>query len=287
MKNSIVSKKDLISFIKKLLFCLFLISMITTISLAKNEVNINPGSIKIEINGYSDEIYANHNLTVKQKHKKGRDIFYQLSDYYLEGVNLAEYIMVKTPYASHYQSLDQPVLFLDKEDELSEVTIKMRLDQNIWDAFSRFSKKEKYSLVLFSDKGQDVKIDLHLDIKNTFIVNPGEIAITADNGPGFYQAEDYVTISINRGNSNWNLLIEAEPLVYQGNGADGSSQINPDDIYISHNNSNNFLSLETPYLINGYNYGNKTDIDLYLGTEVKWEHIAGNYTGQVIITISE
>ncbi|MFW5972321.1 MAG: hypothetical protein ACOCRL_02415 [Bacillota bacterium] len=282
MINSIVKIKELKIFIKRFLICLFILFSITTISLA----SISPGSIKIDIDSSSDELYANNSLTLRKKHKHGLDIYYQIADYYLDGVNLAEYIMAKTPYTSYYQSLDQAVLFLDEADELSEVIIKMRLDENILNILSRSSNK-KHTLDLFSKNGKNVKIDLHLKIESTFTVIPGEIDIIADNGPAFYTAEDYVTIGINRENSNWNILIEAEPIVYQGNYNTANSQINPEDLYISLNSNDNFVSLETPYLINGYNYSKKTDIDLYLGTEINWEHIAGDYSGQVIITISE
>ncbi|MEJ6951225.1 hypothetical protein [Natronospora cellulosivora (SeqCode)] len=286
MVNQKSYKKNIRSYMKKVFIILLVCSAFTSFVLA-NGAHLTPGSIKIDIDFFADAAYANNNLRVRRHKADDINIYYQIADKYIEGVNLAEYLMVKTPYANHYQSMDQAVLFLENGDNQVEISIKFRIDRNIWRILSRLQDKKIYRLDLVSENGASITINLHVHIRSSFTVSPNEINIIADNGPGFYQAEEHVRIDIDMQNSNWNLLIEAKPLHYQDYTGNNGLFIEKEDLYISIDGSENFHSLAVPYQISGSNYGNKANIDLILETEIKWEHLAGNYLGEVIITISE
>ncbi len=276
-------KIKLITIHSVLLLSILLFSNIDYISAdqGQGDVNIHPGTIKFDIKDPVDDVPANHNLTLSRKKMSEKDVYYRVIDKYVNGINLAEYVMAKTPYVSGYQELDNPVRFLATEDENVEISLKLRIDSQFWDNVS----DGEYDLDLVSDKGRSVKIRIFVNKSSLFTVTPRTVNILADDGPGVYGSQNPVNIYVNSNNRRWNIDIEANPLIYQGNL--DSSPVMTRDIYLSVNSSNNYISLDNLYRLTGSNYGKKANIELYFQVDVGNEHFAGDYSGEVVLTISE
>ena len=279
MKNYLIQRKKgiLLILVGILIFLLF---NIVSVSAKRDLANIHPGAIKFTIEDPVENMSANHNLIVDRK-KNDENIYYRVIDSYIYGINLAEYVMARTPYAGDYQILDRPVRFLSAGDDRVEISIKFKVDDIFWETVPDGS----YNLQLISNKGKSVKIMVKVKKSPLIKISPRAVHITADDGPGLYQSWDPVNIDINNSNSRWYIDIEANPLIYHDR--NNSLSVNPRDIYLSLNTATNFISLDNVYRINGNNYGSRANIDLYFQVDVRENIIAGHYSGQLIFTISE
>jgi len=247
-----------------------------------DKINVSPGALQFWVETPHTDLPANHVLRFSRKKANDKNVYYRVIDNSGCPVDISEYILAKTPYYSDYQSLDKPVLFLAREDESSIIYLKLKIDDYLWQHLS----DGVYKLELVSDWGKSVKINIHVKKTSYLTVYPDKINIIADNGPGKYQSKDSVTVYISNSNNRWNLDISATPLTYQGSEGDNVPVVEKGDIYVSVDSRNNFINLNNPYRLSGKNYGSTTSIDLYFQAGVGYKHYAGDYRGEIILTIS-
>lgn len=245
------------------------------------KINIHPGTVHFRVEEPLPEVPANHLLHVHRNKKEVTgNVYYTVIDNSQSPVNLARYIMAMTPYYSDYQALDSPVLFLAKEDDQATIELKLKIDSTFW----QMVPDGKYDLELVSDKGKSANIKIWVNKVSYMLVTPDKIDIFADNGPGTYYGQEAATVYIKSVNNKWHLDIKATPLYYQGD-LDGAPLIEPKDIYISTERLKNFRSLADIYRISGEKYGNIANLYLYVRVDVGDKHYAGDYSGQIILTI--
>ena len=176
-------------------------------------INIHPGTVQFRVEEPVSEVPANHMLVIHRNKKDVQgNVYYTVVDNSKSPINLARYIVAKTPYYSDYQPLDSPVLFLAKEDDRATIELKLRLDSLFW----RLVPDGKYDLHLVSDKGKSVNIKIWVNKVSFMVVTPDNINIVADNGPGTYYSQETASVYINSANNKWLLDIRATPLFYQG-----------------------------------------------------------------------
>lgn len=245
-------------------------------------INIHPGTVQFRVEEPVSEVPANHMLVIHRNKKDVQgNVYYTVVDNSKSPIDLARYIVAKTPYYSDYQSLDSPVLFLAKEDDRATIELKLRLDSLFW----RLVPDGKYDLHLVSDKGKSVNIKIWVNKVSFMVVTPDNINIVADNGPGTYYSQETASVYINSANNKWLLDIRATPLFYQGDNNE-ALVIEPGNIYISTDRLKNYRSLADVYRISGERYGNVANLNFYIKVDVGTEHFAGDYKGQIILTVS-
>lgn len=246
------------------------------------KINIHPGTVQFRVEEPVPEVPANHILSIHRNKKDVTgNVYYTVVDNSRSPINLARYIVARTPYYSDYQPLDSPVLFLAKEDDRATIELKLRLDNLFW----RFVPDGNYDLQLISDKGKAVNIKIRVNKASFMVVTPDNLNIVADKGPGTYYSQEAASVYINSATNKWHLDIKATPLLYQGD-ANGAPVIEPGNIYISTERLKNYRSLADVYRISGEKYGNIANLNLYIRVDVGSEHYAGNYKGQIILTVS-
>lgn len=264
-----------------LLFVIFL-GIVSEICYSKHTVS--PGHINIELSSPEEDGFANHHLKLKNN-KHEENIYYYASDFTLNKKKYkhkipAQYLQALTPYDSYFQPLDNSVLFLAAKQDQAEVVIKL--------------SKEAWNLVpagdywgsLKSSDGREVDVKISINKPANIIIFPDEISINATEGPGIYQGTNKVTVKINNNNKNWILYITAEPLVIENTGY--TSHIPPDNLFLAVDNDDGpYNSLIDGYQLDSLNYGSMAVFDLYLQARVEWSHQAGNYTGDIVFTLSE
>lgn len=281
-------KIDLYKLIRKFLLIIIVVSLCffnTEITLAgnnSNKVNIHPGAVKFDIMNPVSEVSGNHNLRIDRKGKTEKNVYYWIVDNSQSPIDLASYVIAKTPYNSTYQSLNKPVLFLAKEDNYASISLKFRIDNYFWINVP----DGNYHFDLLSDRGKSVNVIVKVNKVSYMTVYPDRLNIFANKGPGTYQSQGKATVYINNMNNKWNLDIKANPLIYQGKSGKNPPVVKADDIYVSVDNKDNFTDLGDAYRLNGNNYGNIANVDLYFQVDVGYEHHAGNYSGQIVLTIS-
>ncbi|NLJ84394.1 MAG: hypothetical protein GX336_05750 [Halanaerobiaceae bacterium] len=245
-------------------------------------INIHPGTVQFRVEEPVSEVPANHMLVIHRNKKDVQgNVYYTVVDNSKSPIDLARYIVAKTPYYSDYQPLDSPVLFLAKEDDRATIELKLRLDSLFW----RLVPDGKYDLHLVSDKGKSVNIKIWVNKVSFMVVTPDNINIVADNGPGTYYSQETASVYINSANNKWLLDIRATPLFYQGDNNE-ALVIEPGNIYISTDRLKNYRSLADVYRISGERYGNVANLNFYIKVDVGTEHFAGDYKGQIILTVS-
>jgi len=245
-------------------------------------INIHPGTVQFRVEEPVPEVPANHILSIHRNKKDVQgNVYYTVVDNSKSPIDLARYIVAKTPYYSDYQPLDSPVLFLAKEDDRATIELKLRLDSLFW----RLVPDGKYDLHLVSDKGKSVNIKIWVNKVSFMVVTPDNINIVADNGPGTYYSQETASVYINSANNKWLLDIRATPLFYQGDNNE-ALVIEPGNIYISTDRLKNYRSLADVYRISGERYGNVANLNFYIKVDVGTEHFAGDYKGQIILTVS-
>ncbi|MFP4662252.1 MAG: hypothetical protein ACLFPF_08675 [Halanaerobiales bacterium] len=263
---------------------LLLIVCISEAFADQGDVTINPGNLNFTIEDPVDDVppMNNKNITVKRKKKTEGNVYYRVRDYHVSDINLAEYVMARTPYDSDFQNLNNPVLFSQEGDERVEIEIIIRIDEDFWINVP----DGNYKLELYSDKGGSVQLKVNVEKSSLMIISPGNVNILADSGPGLYKGHEPVNVNVNNNNHRWSIDIEVNPLTYQGNYGN-AVDLQTSDIYLSVDSRDNYFSMENIYRLYGSDYGKTASIDLYFQVDVGQQHIAGDYSGEVIFTISE
>ncbi|MFP4015663.1 MAG: hypothetical protein ACLFUI_01405 [Halanaerobiales bacterium] len=282
IKKDTTIKKKYITF---LITALLLITCISEVYADGGDINIR-GRKQLDyvIDAPGGNIPADKNLTIKRKQQTEGNVYYTVEDYYISNFNLAEYIMARTPHDSDYQPLHDGVIFSREgdDDKWIDIEVIVRVDNAFWANVPNGI----YNITMNSDKGPKVTLSITVEKSNVMIISPGSVNILADSGPGLYQGQETVSLNIDYSNQRWVVAIEAFPMTYQGN-FDNAVDVNTSDIYMSIGSNNSFFSLDNIYRLYGNDYGESPGIDLYFQVDVGQEHIAGDYSGEILFTISE
>jgi hypothetical protein len=217
-----------------------------------------------------------------------QNVFYYATDFTSKGHGNNDYIIpagflaARTEYQPDFQPLDNSVLFLAANQDEAEVVLK--LSKEAW----HLVPAGKYEGDLISIGGKkDYKVTIEIIKEASLIIYPDSISITATDGPGTYQGDNKVTLNINNYNRQWVLTITAEPLIKE-DVVDNPSLIPPGNLYLAIDNPDGpYYNLGQGYQLDGFNYGNRAIFDIYLRARVDWSHQAGNYSGDIIFTLSE
>jgi hypothetical protein len=193
-----------------------------------------------------------------------------------------EYILARTPYRSTYQSFNNSVFFLARND--TKARVKFKLAKEVWNKVS----SGVYKGWLQSVNGQSIRVIVRIKPYINVAIEPPNIKINAETGPGVYKAKDKVTVRVEANHPNWNLRIYAEPLIYEGDNSDEVRKISPEKLLMALDGEDgSYSNLASGIEISGSNYRRGRIFDAFFKAKVGWEDTAGMYRGKVYFTITK
>lgn len=260
---------------------------------AAKEVKISGGAINFHIKTKPspDEqyIYTTDVLTLEWKDKADRENIYFEATELFDGEAMLppESIEAATSY-SGYQRLDTPILFLKaNEDKLVEVSF--RLSSEAWSKAGNFHG----SLIATDQKGNaiggigPINIHAHVHKYTCLDVDAGEdgmIVVDADRGPGMYEAERKIGLTVTTNTQPWILAISSEYLRLSSES--DSSPIPPENIWVRLDGSGEEANMAEGLVLSGP-AGKVTRHELAVKVKTELEHISGIYKGKLKLTLSE
>jgi hypothetical protein len=294
MINIFVIDENKLIFLLSILLSICIIICMGEIVSASSKISIHPQTVLFLIKEEpSDDIpvYPAYNsVDVSRKNYTG-DVYYVAGE--LIKVNNPgqgdyaippEYLLVDTPYTTEYQPMDTEILFLAAGDSNSSISFKLL--QDVWFLVpagvyighltgTNVSGLPTVNIVVMKWGGAST----------SFLVSPESIMVYADNGPDLYPAEESINVDINSIDDDWVLNISAAPLDYIG---DEDIQIDTEDIYMALNDPQApYHSMDNDHTIYGNNYGSSANLEFFVKVQTRWEHRAGDYTGDICFTLSD
>ena len=227
-------------------------------------------------------------IVLKRGSDSGEPLYFQLSDLEDGAGNKfpRELIVVRTPYDSAEQRWDRSFSskrLLAAKDEYVELEIGVYYHELV--------PAGNYIGKLYTDDGSSIPLEITVDCFTKVGIDPPEIKLEIDSGPGVYISDESVTVTVLANHEKWVMTLFSDGLFYEDEeealrrsifARSRELEIEPLTVFIVRDNK--VIPLSSPLEVRADDCAGG-HFNFKIQTEVGWEHKAGKYVGVIQVDL--